>query len=299
MDDKNLKNDKLKIRSLRYTLMELREINYLKRNGKPIPDRLRYKRCDDFEVCPILPRKGVGFKKFEEKNEVIDETPEEKLVSSNKKINSLKNFENEKENTNFKSSDLINKTQKSFFNKRNNREVHHNKRNIEDNKGDNILNLIKTTVNNDISYNIVMNEIKERVEEECCFTPCINSRTKNSNIELIDKDNQKNSIIKLNTMNSKNEKNENQIQSSCINSNTSSNNSNINSNCNNKSEINNNSSKSSNSNNNSSNSSNNDSNSSNDISYKKGDSTNRSGDRKSFPFKEYDSKSFESKSEVE
>ena len=49
---------KIKIKPLRYTLMELREMNYLKRKGKPIPKELLNKPFEDFDVsifqCLIL-----------------------------------------------------------------------------------------------------------------------------------------------------------------------------------------------------------------------------------------------------
>ena len=51
MKSKDKKNKgKLKIHPLRYTLMELRKINYLKRNNLPIPSELKNKKFEHFDV---------------------------------------------------------------------------------------------------------------------------------------------------------------------------------------------------------------------------------------------------------
>ena len=50
---------KIKIKPLRYTLMELRQINFLKRKGKPIPVDLLNKPFEDFDVGnQIKPKKS-------------------------------------------------------------------------------------------------------------------------------------------------------------------------------------------------------------------------------------------------
>ena len=49
MKSKDKKNkNKLKIHPLRYTLMELRKINYLKRNNLPIPAELKNRKFEHF-----------------------------------------------------------------------------------------------------------------------------------------------------------------------------------------------------------------------------------------------------------
>ena len=46
----NVASKKLKIKPMRYTLMELRKINYLTRNGLPIPDELKNKQYEDLPI---------------------------------------------------------------------------------------------------------------------------------------------------------------------------------------------------------------------------------------------------------
>ena len=200
MDDNELRIDKLKIKSLRYTLMELREINYLKRNGKPIPPSLKYKRCDDFEVCEILPKTPIVV--FPDK-EIIDESSELPSISQRirKKKIIIKNNEKEKEDEDAKNNlnaidsspnDTI-KTAKKI-----NDTLNSNKNDEKTFEGDNILNLIRTTINKRNSYNMSkINEIKEA--NSSSLTEKGENKTKNNENE--ENDNNIGNMIKLHKMN--------------------------------------------------------------------------------------------------
>ena len=75
---------KIKIKPLRYTLMELREMNYLKRKGKPIPKELLNKPFEDFDVSNQIKtkRRQSKMSKISIEEEKMDEIKEEKKESS-------------------------------------------------------------------------------------------------------------------------------------------------------------------------------------------------------------------------
>ena len=47
---KNKGKSKLRIKPMKYTLMELRKINYCKRKGIPVPQELLDKKFEDFVI---------------------------------------------------------------------------------------------------------------------------------------------------------------------------------------------------------------------------------------------------------
>ena len=77
---------KIKIKPLRYTLMELREMNYLKRKGKPIPVELLKKPFEDFEIGNQLKTKksskSIKNPKIEEEIDGIKEEDAKENTSS-------------------------------------------------------------------------------------------------------------------------------------------------------------------------------------------------------------------------
>ena len=75
-DEKNIA--KIKIKPLRYSLMELREMNFLKRKGRPIPAELLNKPFEDFDVN--MQFKSCKTNNYE--NLKIDEIKEEKKENS-------------------------------------------------------------------------------------------------------------------------------------------------------------------------------------------------------------------------
>ena len=101
MNVENNKIAKIKIKPLRYTLMELREMNYLKRKGKKIPVELLNKPFEDFDVGnqlkPKKSNKSLSNLKIEEVNENNKE-------SSNLSITPKENDKEEIDNQSKKSS---------------------------------------------------------------------------------------------------------------------------------------------------------------------------------------------------
>ena len=75
---------KIKIKPLRYTLMELREMNYLKRKGKPIPKELLNKPFEDFDVSNQIKakRKQSKISQNSIEDEKMDEIKEDNRESS-------------------------------------------------------------------------------------------------------------------------------------------------------------------------------------------------------------------------
>ena len=78
---------KIKIKPLRYTLMELRKMNYLKRRGKPIPLELLNKPFEDFDVSNQIKIKRRQSKisqisKISNEEEKMDEIKEDNKESS-------------------------------------------------------------------------------------------------------------------------------------------------------------------------------------------------------------------------
>ncbi len=97
---------KLKIKPLRYTLMELREINYLKRKGKPIPTQLLNKPFEDFELTNQINAKKSNTIKIEEIKE--DQKESSNLSSSNNSnVLSKSNNKNQKEKDKDKESGIL------------------------------------------------------------------------------------------------------------------------------------------------------------------------------------------------
>ena len=84
---------KIKIKPLRYTLMELREINFLKRKGRPIPPELLNKPFEDFDVGNKLKPKKEPIPKIVEIKENKDESSD---LSNTIKEQEQKNLDNNK-----------------------------------------------------------------------------------------------------------------------------------------------------------------------------------------------------------
>ena len=89
----NVDNDinqlaKIKIKPLRYTLMELREMNYLKRKGKPIPKELLNKPFEDFDVSNQIKmkRRQSKISQISPEEEKMDEIKEDNKESSDLSI---------------------------------------------------------------------------------------------------------------------------------------------------------------------------------------------------------------------
>ena len=102
---------KIKIRPLKYTLMELREINYYKRRGKPIPVELLSKHFEDFDVRnQLLQGQKPKQTKLNINNSKIDEIKEEdnkesSSVSNSQKSNSF--YKNENNNGSSKKRGIL------------------------------------------------------------------------------------------------------------------------------------------------------------------------------------------------
>ena len=101
----------IKIKPLRYTLMELREINFLKRKGRPIPPKLLNKPFEDFDVGNELKSKKAN----------ISKTNIEEIKENNNESSDLSNTIKQKENTENeidekKNNDSKNKSKESSLN---------------------------------------------------------------------------------------------------------------------------------------------------------------------------------------
>ena len=95
---------KLKIKPLRYTLMELREINYLKRKGKPIPTQLLNKPFEDFELTNQINAKKSNTIKIEE---IKEDQKESSNLSSSNNSNALSKSNNKSQKEKDKESGIL------------------------------------------------------------------------------------------------------------------------------------------------------------------------------------------------
>ena len=232
MNGKEHKIAKLKIKSLRYTLMELREINYLKRNGKPIPPSLKFKRCDDFEICETSPKKHPIIV-FPGK-EIIDEKSELHSSSNFDKIKKVtftspgRKKEISKSNL-FKSDEFSSEIKNSIKSEKK-IDITNSNKNTKTIEDDNIINLIRSTINNQGSSSDNMAKINESKEinsltekNESKFE----SQMKNNENDEISKSNAE--IVKLRLMKTPNYISSSNILNSNISKNSSISNSEINS----------------------------------------------------------------------
>ena len=95
---------KLKIKPLRYTLMELREINYLKRKGKPIPTQLLNKPFEDFDVTNQINTKKSKTMRI---LEIKEDQKESSNLSSSNNSNALSKSNNKSQKEKDKVSGIL------------------------------------------------------------------------------------------------------------------------------------------------------------------------------------------------
>ena len=95
---------KLKIKPLRYTLMELREINYLKRKGKPIPTQLLNKPFEDFDVTNQINTKKSKTMRI---LEIKEDQKESSNLSSSNNSNVLSKSNNKSQKEKDKESGIL------------------------------------------------------------------------------------------------------------------------------------------------------------------------------------------------
>ena len=99
---------KIKIKPLRYTLMELREMNYLKRKGKPIPSELLNKPFEDFDVnnnINQIRQKKIDNSKIHKINEDNKESSELSNTKKSQIYNNLNENDKDKKSKNSSKND--------------------------------------------------------------------------------------------------------------------------------------------------------------------------------------------------
>ena len=110
-NNEDFKIAKIKIKPLRYTLMELREMNYLKRKGKPIPIELLKKPFEDFEIGNQLKTRksntSIKKLKIEKINEIKEENPKEDSKSDLSKSEKIENKSKESSNKESRQSGIL------------------------------------------------------------------------------------------------------------------------------------------------------------------------------------------------
>lgn len=81
---KNKGKSKLRIKPMKYTLMELRKINYCKRKGIPVPQELLDKKFEDFVIEDKVKEAKPQLLQLQEVNESNDSKENDTKIQNNK-----------------------------------------------------------------------------------------------------------------------------------------------------------------------------------------------------------------------